>query len=424
MVGHTQRCRINCPAMSQIDSPAVPLWRHPAFCRFLYVRVAASLALQIQVVAVGWQMYALTGSTFHLGLIGLVQFIPAICLFPFTGHVADRFDRRRITFLGETVEALAVGLLAMASFTGQLRPNLLLAMAFVVGAGRAFEQPSVQSILPNIVAPDVLPHAVAASTSGSQTAVVAGPALGGILVALSPTLVFVVCALIWLSAGLVMLTMAMQKPAALRMPLDLKTLFSGVSFIARHRVVLGAVLLDLLAVLFGNATALLPIFARDIYVTGPLGFGALRAAPAVGSIAIALTLARWPIADRVGRVMFATVTMFGIGTILLGLAPSFVLALGAMIVIGASDTVSVVIRQTMVQLRTPDEMRGRVYAVNSMVTITSNQLGDFRAGAAAALFGTIPSVLIGGLSIIAVVAISRRVFAELYRADRYAGARP
>ncbi|HZC56399.1 MAG TPA: MFS transporter [Xanthobacteraceae bacterium] len=401
------------------SSPEMPLWRHPAFLRFLYVRIAASVALQIQVVAVGWQMYELTDSPFRLGLIGLVQFVPAICLFPLTGHVADRFDRRWVTFIGEIVEALAVGVLAVANFSGHLTPDLLLAMAFIVGTGRAFEQPSVQSVLPNIVSAKALPHAVAASTSGSQTAVVAGPALGGILVALSPTLVFAVAGLIWLSAGLVMITVAIERTSAARMPLDLKTLFSGVAFVARHKIVLGAILLDMLAVLFGNAMALLPVFARDIYAAGPLGFGILRAAPAVGSITTALMLARWPISDRVGRVMFATVTIFGIGTILLALAPSFIFALGAMVIIGASDTVSVVIRQTMVQLRTPDEMRGRVYAVNSMAVITSNQLGDFRAGAAAAAFGTIPSVLIGGFSILAVVLISRKVFGELYKADRY-----
>ncbi|HEX3504463.1 MAG TPA: MFS transporter [Xanthobacteraceae bacterium] len=406
--------------MTQSDStPEISLWRHPAFIRYLYVRIAASVALQIHVVAVGWQMYAMTGSPFRLGLIGLVQFIPAICLFPFTGHVADRFDRRWVTFIGEIVEAVAVAVLAGASLIGHLTPNLLLAMAFVVGTGRAFEQPSVQTILPNLVSAKVLPNAVAASTSGSQTAVVAGPALGGILVSLSPTLVFSVCAVIWLTAGLAMITVKMERATTPRPALDLKTLFSGVVFILHQKVVLGAILLDMLAVLLGSVMALLPVFARDIYVIGPLGFGILRAAPAVGAIVTGLVLARWPVSDRVGRVMFFTVTIFGIGTIALGLAPNFMFAIGAMAVIGASDTISVVIRQTMVQLRTPDEMRGRVYAVNSMAVITSNQLGDFRAGAAASLFGTIPSVLIGGICILAVVAISRPIFVELYDADRY-----
>jgi len=400
-------------------SPALPLLRQPAFVRFLYVRVAATVALQIQVVAVGWQMYALTGSPFRLGLIGLVQFVPVIAFFLLTGHVADRYDRRIVTFFGEVIEALAVAVLAVASAMGWLTPNLLLAMAFVVGTGRAFEQPSVQSVLPNIVPAEALPRAVASSTSASQAAIVAGPALGGILVGLSPTLVFGVCAAIWLSAGLVMLSIAVERIVAPRKPVDLKTLFSGISFITGHKVLLGAVLLDLFAVLLGNATAVLPIFAHDIFATGPLGFGLLRAAPAAGAILTALSLARWPISSRLGRVMFTTVAIFGVTTVVLALAPSFVLALAALVVMGASDSISVVIRQTMVQIRTPDDMRGRVYAVNSMVTITSNQLGDFRAGAAAALFGLTTSVLIGGFSIIAIVLISTKIFRELFDAERY-----
>jgi MFS family permease len=405
--------------MTPDPSPATPLLRHRAFLGFLYVRVAASVALQIQVVAVGWQMYELTGSPFRLGLIGLVQFFPVIAFFLLTGHVADRYDRRTVTFIGEIVEALAVAVLAVASAMGRLTPDLLLAMAFVVGTGRAFEQPSVQSVLPNIVPASEFPRAIAASTSASQAAVFAGPALGGILVAFSPTLVFAVCAVIWLSAGLVMLTIAMERTIAPRTPVDLKSMFSGVGFIFRHKVLLGAAMLDLFAVLLGNATAILPIFARDIFATGPLGFGLLRAAPAAGAIMTALALARWPISARLGRVMFTAVAVFGAGTIVLALTPSFVLALVILVIMGASDSISVVIRQTMVQIRTPDEMRGRVYAVNSMITITSNQLGDFRAGAAAAMFGTLPSVLIGGCCIIAVVLISTKIFRELFDAQRY-----
>jgi len=392
--------------MSDHISP-LSLLRHPAYVRFLYVRVVATIALQIQVVAVGWQMYELTNSPFQLGLIGLVQFVPAVSFFVFTGHVADHYDRRLVTFSGEVVEAAAVGVLALANFSGWLSSGLLLTMAFVVGAGRAFEQPSLQSVLPNIVPSELLPRAIAGSTSASQSAIVAGPALGGLLVAISPTLVFSVCALLWLSAGVVMLGIAMERIVAKRAPIDFKSLFSGFTFLTRQKVVLG------------NPTALLPIFARDIFSTGPLGFGILRAAPAAGAIATALLLARWPVYGRVGPIMFATVTIYGTGTILLALTTSFGLAMAALVVIGASDTISVVIRQTMVQLRTPDAMRGRVFAVNSMVTITSNQLGVFRAGTAAAVFGTIPSVLIGGLSTIAVVLISTKIFRELLVADRY-----
>jgi MFS family permease len=302
---------------------------------------------------------------------------------------------------------------------GKLTPELLLAMAFVVGTGRAFEQPSVQSVLPNIVAPELLPRAVAGSTSASQAAVVGGPALGGLLIGLSPTLVFAVCAVIWLSAGVAMLGITVERIIPPRTPVNLKTMFSGVSFIVHHKVLLGAVLLDLFSVLFGNTTAVLPIFARDIFAAGPLGFGLLRAAPAAGAIMTALTLARWPIRARLGHMMFSGVGIFGIGTIMLGLAPNFALAAVALFIVGAADSISVVIRQTMVQIRTPDAMRGRVYAVNSLVTITSNQLGDFRAGTMAAVFGTVPSVLIGGCSIIFIVLISTKIFRELYDADRY-----
>ena len=443
--------------MTHASSPALSLLRHPAYVRFLYVRIAASVAQQAQVVAVGWQMYVLTDSPFHLGLIGLVQFIPAVGLFVFTGHVADHYDRRRIACIAQLLEALAVAVLALANAADRLTPALLLAMAFAVGAGRAFEQPSLQSVLPNIVPSAELPRAIAGSSSAAQTAVIAGPALGGMLVEISPTLVYAVCALLWISAGLAMLGIAMTAkpaadapadsdsgsdsesqskpaiksaataeagPAVRASPRDLKTLFSGLIFILNQKVVLGAILIDLFAVVLGNPMAVLPIFARDIFHAGPLGFGVLRAAPAAGAIAIALVLARWPVSGRVGRIMFATVTVYGLATVLFGLSSRFGLALLALAAVGAADTVSVVIRQTMVQLRTPDGMRGRVYAVNSMVTNTSNQLGIFRAGTAAAMFGTVPSVLIGGFTTIAIVLISTKIFRELYAADRYHEERP
>ncbi len=403
--------------------PPIDLLRHRPYVQFLFVRIAASIALQVQAVAVGWQMYALTKSPFQLGLVGLVQFIPAIGLFLVTGHAADRYDRRFIAATAQVAEAMAVAVLALASGTGHLTPGLLLVMAFIIGNGRAFEQPSLQTVLPNIVPANVLPRAIAGSTSASQIAIVAGPALGGLLIALSPTLVFATCAVLWLSAAFVMRGIAtersMERSAPKREPVDLKRLFSGLVFIGHHKVVLGAILLDLLAVLFGNATGLLPIFVRDIFMSGPLSFGALRAAPAAGALLSALVLAHRPISRHVGHIMFAAVAMFGTGTILLALSPSLLFAMGAMFIVGASDTVSVVIRQSLLLLHTPDEMRGRVFAVGSMFTGTSNQLGDFRAGSAAALFGTIPAVLIGGFSTLAVVLISTQLFRELFQADRY-----
>jgi MFS family permease len=406
------------PAMDD-PSPAKPLLRHGPFIGFLYVRVAASVALQMQAVAIGWQMYVLTGSSFDLGLVGLVQFVPAVGFFLATGQAADRYDRRTVTAISQSVEALAVGVLALATADGRLTPALLLAMAFVVGAGRAFEQPSLQSVLPNIVPGPALPRAIAAANSAAQTAVVAGPALGGALIEASPTLVFAASALLWISSAVVMRRIAMRRVAIKRQPADLKSLFSGFAFIARHKVVLGAITMDLFAVLLGSATALLPIFASDIFAAGPMGFGALRAAPAAGAIVSALVLTRHPIARRVGYAMFVAVAAYGLGTILLALAPSFVLATAALLVVGAADTISMVIRQTLVQMHTPDEMRGRVFAVNSMFTSTSNQLGTFRAGTAAAALGAIPAVLLGGLSTIAVVLISAGLFRELLNADGY-----
>jgi len=406
------------------SSSATPLLRHGPFVRFLYVRIAASVAWQMGAVAVGWQMYALTGSSFDLGLVGLVQFIPALGFFLATGQAADRYDRRKVSAASQSLEAAAVAVLALATATGWLTPALILAMAFVVGTGRAFEQPSLQSVLPNIVPAHVLPRAIAAANSAAQTAVVAGPALGGALLALSPSVAFAACAVLWLSSAAVLRGIAMRRVIPKRQPVDLTTVFSGVAFIGRHKVVLGAILLDLFAVLLGSATALLPIFASDVFAEGPLGFGALRAAPAIGAIGSALILTRHPISRRVGHAMFMSVAAYGVGTIFLALSPTFVLAMGALIVVGAADTISMVIRQTLVQLHTPDEMRGRVFAVNSMFTSTSNQLGTFRAGTVAAALGTIPAVLLGGVSTIVVVLISAGLFRELLRADGYEPAMP
>ncbi len=403
-------------------SPPTPLLRHGPFVRFLYVRIAASIALQMQAVAVGWQMYVLTGSSFQLGLVGLVQFVPAVGLFLATGQAADRYDRRTVTAVSQTLQALATAVLALPFATGS--PALILAMTFVVGAGRAFEQPSLQSALTNIVPAPMLPRAIAAANSGSQAAVVAGPALGGVLIEISPSLVFALCALLWLSAALVMMSIAVERIVSKRQPADLSTLFSGFTYIVRNKVVLGAITMDLFAVLLGSATALLPIFASDVFVTGPIGFGALRAAPAIGAVGSALILTRHPISRRVGYAMFISVTAYGLGTILLALSPSFVLGVSSLIVVGAADTISMVIRQTLVQLHTPDEMRGRVFAVNSMFTSTSNQLGTFRAGTVAAAFGTVPAVLLGGLSTMAVVLISAGLFRELLRADGYEPTKP
>jgi len=412
----------SAPAVTARDEdPNQPasLLRHEPFVRFVYVRIAASIALRMQAVAVGWQMYTLTGSSFELGLVGLVQFIPTIGLFLATGHAADRYDRRLVSSAAQGLEAVGVAVLALATATGWLTPNLILAMAFMVGIGRAFEQPSLQSVLPNVVPASLLPRAIAASNSAAQAAVVAGPALGGVLIELSPGLAFALCAVLYVSAALIMLGVRIERVVSKQKAADLKGLFSGFAFIIHQKVVLGAITIDLFAVLLGSATALLPIFAQNVFAAGPIGFGVLQAAPAIGAIASALILTRHPISRRVGPALFVAITIYGLATILLALSPSFILAIGALIVVGAADTVSMVIRQTLVQLHTPDEMRGRVFAVNAMFTSTSNQLGTFRAGTVAAAVGAIPAVLLGGVSTMAVVLISAAIFRDLLRAEGY-----
>jgi MFS family permease len=395
------------------------LLRHPPFVYFWCARVASAFALQMQAVGVAWQIYELTGSAFDLGLVGLVQFVPAVAFVLVAGPLADRYNRRTISWLAQALMGLAVVMLAVANAGGWLTPTLILAMVFVIGAGRAFESPSVQTLLPNIVEPRLLPRAVAASSSATQTAFIAGPALGGFLFLASPTVVYAVAGALWLLACLMIVRVEVQHTASNRAPVSFDTLFGGIAFIRRNPIVLGAISLDLFAVLLGGATALLPIYARDIFHTGPWGLGLLRAAPAVGALVMAIVLARWPITRRVGRAMFVGVATFGVATIVFAVSRSFTLSMAALAILGAADMVSIVIRQTLVQLHTPDEMRGRVYAVNSLFVGTSNQLGDFRSGLTAHWFGTVPSVLIGGIGTLLIVLISTTAFRELYRADSY-----
>ena len=390
---------------------------------FWAARVFAALSLQMQTVAVGWQIYELTGSAFKLGLVGLVQFVPAVVLVLLAGSLADRYDRRRIAWLAQSVEAIAGAVLTVGTFGGWLTPNLILAMVFIIGAARAFEQPSVQTLLPNIVSAALLPRAVAASSSATQAAHIIGPAIGGIFYALSPTLVYAACSVLWIAAGLLIVRVHIERRTPSREPPSWTMLFGGIAFIRRNPIVLGAISLDLFAVLLGGATALLPIYAKDIFETGPWGLGLLRAAPAVGALTMSVVLSYSPIARGVGRAMFLTVAVFGIATIVFAISRSFWLSMLALVVLGAADLVSVVIRLTLVQLHTPDEMRGRVFAVNSLFVGTSNQLGEFRAGVMAAWLGAVPAVLIGGVGTLLVVLVAIKAFPALYRADQYADSR-
>jgi MFS family permease len=400
------------------SSLADSILQHRPFVLFWFARVATTLAFQMLSVAIGWQLYALTGDPFDLGLVGLAQFVPAACLVLVVGQVADRFDRRTILCVCQTVQAAAAAALLVGTATGHLGKTLILAVAVVLGGCRAFELTTQQALLPNLVPLPLVPRAVAGSAAANQTASIVGPAIGGFLYAAGPTWVYGTCVVLFVVTAVLMVSIRIERVAPRREPVSLELLFAGFAFIRRHPVVLGAISLDLFAVLIGSTTALLPGFARDILGTGPWGLGLLRAAPAFGALSMSLALTRWPLGPHAGRVMLAAVAVFGLATIAFALSTSFVLALAALAVLGAADVVSVVIRMTLVQLETPDEMRGRVSAVNAFFIGASNQLGEFRAGAAAALIGPVPAVIAGGIGTLLVVALWTRLFPELARVEK------
>jgi len=391
--------------------------RNRSFVLFWFARAATMVAFQMQAVAVGWQIYALTGSALYLGLVGLAQFLPMFLLTLAVGHVADRYDRRAIARLCQIIECLAAFALAWGSAAGWQSKETILVIMFVVGAVHAFEGPTMHSLLPGLVSAPLLPRALAWSASAMQTATIVGPALGGLLYTLGPAEVYATAGVLFLAARVFLgLIRAVRAPVT-REPANIKSVFAGIAFIRSRPEVLGAISLDLFAVLLGGATALLPIYARDILLTGPWGLGLLRSAPAAGALAMSLFLARRPLKRRVGRTMFIAVAVFGAATIVFALSTSFLLSLASLAVLGAADVISVVIRHSLVQLKTPDDMRGRVSAVNSLFIGTSNQLGEFESGITAAWFGAVFSVLIGGIGTIIVVALWMRIFPQLAKTD-------
>jgi len=396
------------------------LLAHRSFVRFWVARLTGGFANQMQAVAVGWQVYALTGSALDLGFVGLAQFLPSVALMLLVGHVADRYDRRRIVGLCQLIEAGAAGTLAVLTLRGTITEHAIFALVAVIGAARAFTLPAQQTLLPSLVPAALLPRAVAANASAGQTAIVLGPALGGFLYVAGPTLVYGLCTALFVSASVLNSTLRIERRPASREPPTLTTVFAGIAYIRRRRELLGAISLDLFAVLLGGATALLPIYARDILHTGPWGLGLLRSAPAAGALSMAVWLAHHPMARGAGRRMFAGVALFGIATIVFGISRSFALSVAALIVLGASDMISIVVRLSLVQLRTPDAMRGRVSAVNSMFIGASNQLGEFESGVTAAWFGTVPAVVIGGIGTLIVVVLWMRWFRELAAVDSLA----
>ena len=398
---------------------ASSLTRHPSFVLFWCARTFTNGAYMMQGVAVGWQIYELTNDPFDLGLVGLAQFVTLVGFSLIIGQVADLFDRRLVVASCQLSKAVAALALAIGTARGALSRDAMLAILFVSGTARAFEIPTIHALLPGIVPARLLPRAIAASASAQQTAVICGPSLGGLLYMLSPTGVYATCTIVFIAASVLISLIHIAPRTEERKPISLETLFAGFRYIRSRPVLLGAISLDLFAVLLGGVTALLPIYARDILETGPWALGVLRSAPAVGALATSIVLARHAIGGA-GHLMFAAVGMFGLASLAFGLSTSLVVSFLALMVYGASDAISVIIRQSLVQMRTPYEMLGRVLAVNSMFTGSSGSLGEFRAGAVAAALGAVPSALIGGFGTIAVMLIWMWAFPQLRRVDKLA----
>jgi MFS family permease len=401
------------------DSPNV--LRIASFRHFLSSRALSSVAFQGSAVAIGWLIYDRTRNPFDLGLVGLFQFLPMLVLTFVAGHVADQFDRRQIGLICQVIEALTMGFIALGVWQGWLPTWGVFAAVAVLGAAQAFERPTMAALLPGIVPTAQLQSAVATSTSVMQTALIIGPALGGVLYGFGEVVPFLASGLLFLAASYNVL--AIEKPASLppRTPITFASVFAGVVFIKSKPVMLGTISLDLFAVLLGGATALLPVYARDILHAGPWGLGFLRMAPAIGAVAMSLLLARFPLQHRVGMKMLFAVAIFGAATIVFAFSTNIALSVLMLVVLGASDTVSVVVRSSLVQLLTPDHMRGRVNAVNSLFIGTSNQLGEFESGIVAGLIGPIAAVAFGGIGTIAIVLIWAGLFPALRKVDTLSG---
>jgi MFS family permease len=400
------------------------LFAEREFLRLWAGRILAGSATQMMMVAAAWQMYELTGSAWDLGLVGLLQFLPVLLFTLPAGHVADRHHRGRIIAATQVLQLLVALLLLYATASGRLSRELLFGVSVLLGAARTFQMPAQQSLVPSLVPAGLLARATAMSSAGNQVAVIGGPAAAGLLFMGTGTAVYTAAALLLAAAVLTLLKLHDRRVLGRREPTTWRTMLAGAHFIWIRKPLLGAVSLDLMAVLFGGATALLPIFAKDILHVGPQGLGALRAAPAVGALAASLLLTRFPIRSAVGRWLLLSVAFYGLCMLVFGLSHNFLLSLAVLALSGGADMVSVVVRQTLVQLDTPDAMRGRVGAVNSMFIGASNQLGEFESGATAAWMGPVGSVVFGGVATLLVVASWWKLFPALAERETFSEAQP
>ncbi|MHC2461508.1 MFS transporter [Bradyrhizobium embrapense] len=398
---------------SAMPAGARDLLGHRPFLFFLSSRSLSRFSSQIGAVAIGWQIYDLTGSAFELGMVGLIQFLPTALLVFVAGHAADRFERKRVVQACQVAEALTALFLAGSTFAGTISEIQIFVATFVLGIAGAFESPATAALLPLIAPQGSLQRATAISSGAAQVATITGPALGGFAYALMPSAPYGIMMVFWLFGALLTGGIGRLQQAAAKNGEVSDDLFAGVTFVRSNPAILGTISLDLFAVLFGGVTALLPIYARDILQTGPLGLGILRAAPAVGALLMTMVLARHTINRRVGMRMFQSVIVFGVATVVFALSHWMWLSALALAVLGAADTISVVIRFSLVQLATPDEMRGRVGAVNFLFINASNQLGQFESGVTAALLGAVPSAVLGGVATVAIALLWMKLFPTL-----------
>jgi MFS family permease len=399
-------------------APAI-LYQRRDFAFFTSGRFLSTVAMQMQSVAIGWQIYSITNSALALGFVGLCQFAPMFLLTLPAGDISDRVDQRKVLAAAMIVQAISSALFLMLSFLHVSKVWPFYAVLVLFGAARGFAGPAGQSLVAFLVPEEKLARSIALSSSVFTTAVIAGPALGGFLYAFGPFVTYSVCCLCFLCAATLTVVLGGRRRTEITVEGSrLERVAEGVRFVRSRPVILGAISLDLFAVLLGGAVALLPIYARDILHAGPIGLGFLRATPAVGAALTSLTLAKFPIERHTGIVMFSAVAVFGVATIVFGLSTSFPVSLGALFILGASDMISVFIRSTLIQFATPDSMRGRVSAVNMLFIGASNELGEFESGITAAWFGAVPAVIVGGIGTLVVVAIWMKLFPPLRTVDR------
>ena len=395
------------------------LLQQTPFVLFWLARLSATMGYHMLAVAIGWKIYEITNSAFDLGLVGLIQFIPSVVLTLLIGHAADRYDRRMIVRGAQSIYVIAAVMIIGALLADMLNRDLLFVAVFMIGCARAFELPTAHTLASALVPPPMIARAVAAWTTANQTAVICGPALGGLIYTISPLLVALLC-LVFFTTSITLISFVKVKgPPAKRHPPTFASVLAGFEYVRTRRRLLGVITLDLFVMLLAGATALLPIFAKDILEVGPVGLGLLRSAPAAGALIVSIVLSRYPIERHIGSKMFLVVALYGALTVAFGLSTWFPLSLAILAALGAADAVSVVIRFSLVQIETPDEKRGRVSAINYLLVGSSNTLGEFESGLVASWVGAVASVVIGGVGSLLVAAIWMGLFPDLRRVDRF-----